>query len=297
MLYLFIIKLLYFLILLSFSSANIDIIGYNEYYLVEKDETLIDISRKHNLAFPEVMSANPQISDPWILENNKKILLPKRHILPKGNQDGLIINIADLRAYYFYNSENDIEVFSYPIGVGRSGWETPLGKSIVIDKKKNPYWTVPKSILEEDPSWPKVVKPGPDNPLGKHAIYLSLPSYLLHGTNKAWGVGMRVSHGCIRMYPEGIKELFSFVKKGTNVEIVNQPIKVGWDNETLYIEVHVMHDYGREPEFVESPKINLLPEAARIIQEKAGIKIGMIVWDRVVKAVREASGMPIAITN
>ena len=193
----------------SYSYEREDIIGKIIYYTIKKNETLIDISRRYNLAFPEVMLYNPDIEDPWMLEEGKTIKLPSRHILPDIERKGIVINKGDLRAYFF--DENIVH--SFPIGIGRANWETPLGKAIVVGKKKNPYWTVPDSILEEEPHWPKVVKPGPDNPLGTRAIYLSIPGYLLHGTNKPWGVGMKVSHGCIRMYPEGVESLYDMVKE------------------------------------------------------------------------------------
>ena len=184
------------------SSELIDLIGYDKYYKTKKDETLIDIARANNLAFPEIMSANQGLDDPWVVEPEKNLLLPQRHLLPSAKREGVIVNKGDLRLYYF-SKEN--KVYSFPIGIGRGDWETPTGKARITGKKKNPYWTVPASILEEEPHWPKVVKPGPENPLGSRAIYLSMPGYLLHGTNKPWGVGMKVSHGCIRLYPEDIE--------------------------------------------------------------------------------------------
>ena len=297
---LYISKLLYFLVFIfSFSIKaknliDVDITGSEKFYYSNKNETLIDISRENNLSFPEVMSSNPKILDPWLIEENKKILLPNKHIIPFAPKKGLIINLADLRAYLFRG--HDDKVFTFPIGIGREGWETPLGNAKVTGKRKNPYWTVPKSILEEDPTLPKVVGPGPDNPLGKHAIYLSMPSYLLHGTNKPWGVGMRVSHGCIRLYPEGIERLFSLVTKGTKVNIVNQPVKAGWKDGILFVEVHVMHEYGREDTDINiPPRTHLLPKASAIIQAVAGNEISRIDWDLVVKAVLEATGRPVPV--
>ncbi len=151
---------------------------------------------------------------------------------------------------------------------------------------------MPESILEEEPHWPKVVKPGPENPLGTRAIYLSLPGYLLHGTNKPWGVGMRVSHGCIRLYPEGIESLFDLIEKNEKVEIIDQKVKAGWQGGVLFLEVHTMHDYGLEDEEERLPNIRLLPEAAKILQKKAGIHIAKIDWAKVNKIVRTASGIP-----
>ncbi len=288
--------LLLILIFFNYSVKANDIIGSEKTYYSKKSETLIDISRDHNLSFPEVMSSNPHIHDPWLIKENEKITLPNEHIIPFAPKEGLIINLADLRAYYIDKKNNQIHTF--PIGIGREGWETPLGLAKVRGKTINPTWTVPKSILEEDPTLPKRIGPGPDNPLGKHAIYLSMPSpgsYLLHGTNKAWGVGMRVSHGCIRLFPEGIKKLFSLVKKGTKVNIVNQPVKAGWKHGVLYIEVHVMHEYGRESNKPLPPKTSLLPDASAIVRAVAGSDVYRVDWGLVIKAVLEAKGQPVAI--
>ena len=263
-------------------------------YIIKENETLIEISRRFNLAFPEVLLSNPSIEDPWLLETDKVINLPTRHILPKGKREGVIINKGDLRAYYF---KNENLVYSFPIGIGRSNWDTPTGNAVVVGKKKNPYWTVPESILEEEPHWPKVVKPGPENPLGSRAIYLSIPGYLLHGTNKPWGVGMRVSHGCIRMYPEGIEELYDLINEGEKVTIIEQNVKSGWQAGVLYLEVHTMHEYGLEEEEEVLPNIRLLPEAAKIIQEKAGTYIAKVDWTKVTKIVRTASGVPEAVLS
>ncbi len=278
---------------ISEDYTDSDIIGNIEYYTSKSEETLIDISRKYNLSFPEVLSSNPHIVDPWLVLHGTDILLPTEHILPRAKREGIVINLADLRAYYFKNGTS--EILTFPIGVGRNGWETPLGEAHVTGKKEKPYWKVPKSILEEDPSWPPVVPPGPDNPLGDHAIYLSMPSYLLHGTNKAWGVGMRVSHGCIRLYPEGIEKLYNLVSLETPVTIVDQPIKAGWRDDKLYVEVHIMHEYGMEEGVKLAPRNTLLPEAAKVIQEVAGIEINKIDWSLVVSAVMQGRGLPVSV--
>ena len=274
-----------------FSNSIDDIVGTSRIYTIKKGQTLIDISRKYNLAFPEVMLSNPDIKDPWVLKEGKIIKLPSRHILPSGKREGIIINKGDLRAYFFKN-EN---VYTFPIGIGRANWDTPIGYAKVTGKRKNPYWTVPKSILEEEPDWPNVVKPGPDNPLGTRAIYFSMPGYLLHGTNKPWGVGMRVSHGCIRFFPEGIEKLYDMINEGDKVKIVDQKVKAGWQGGVLYLEVHTMHTYGLEEDEEIKPNIRLLPEAAKIIQSVAGIYIAKINWKKVTEIVRLANGMPEAV--
>ncbi len=286
------ITLLLYLNINLYSSELKDIVGHIQFYKTKNDETLIDISRSNNLAFPEVMSANQGVDDPWTIKNETHILLPNRHLLPNVNREGIVVNKGDLRLYYF-SKEN--KVYTFPIGIGRGDWETPIGKARVTGKKKYPYWTVPKSILEEEPHWPKVVKPGPKNPLGSRAIYLSMPGYLLHGTNKPWGVGMKVSHGCIRLYPEGIEKLYDLVSTGEVVQIIDQPVKSGWEKNTLFLEVHSMHPYGLENSVLIENNLRLLPEATASLQLTAGHHIAKIDWKRVVDIVRKASGIPEAV--
>lgn len=270
-----------------------DLIGSNEYYITKHEDTLIDIARKYGISFADILSINGDL-DPWIPGKDINLIIPKEHILPFGKREGIIINIGDLRLYLFINNT----VLSYPIGIGRSGWETPLGRAIIIDKKIDPIWIPPESIREEDPDLPKVVAAGPDNPLGSRAIYLSIPAYLLHGTNKPYGVGMKVSHGCIRLYPEHVEELFDLVNKGTKVNIIDQPVKAGWKNGELYIEVHKLPKYVRENSVKSSNNDkNLLPIAYESVQKAAGVNILKVNWNEVKLAVKEATGIPHKISK
>ena len=279
------------------NSKNInlktDIIGLNTFYTTKHEDTLIEIARINGISFADILSVNGDM-DPWIPGKDNKLLIPKQHILPFGKREGIIINIGDLRLYYF--QENNI-IKTFPIGIGRSGWETPLGNAIIIDKKENPIWIPPESVREEDPELPKVVAAGPDNPLGTRAIYLSMPSYLLHGTNKPYGVGMKVSHGCIRLYPEHIEELYNLVKINTKVNIIDQPVKSGWLNDELFIEVHKLPKYVRENSKSTENNQNLLPLAYEITQKAAGLEILKVDWDKVKIAVKEAKGIPVRISK
>ena len=170
--------------------------------------------------------------------------MPTRYVLPDGPREGIVLNLAEMRLFYFppEGSAYAGKVITYPLGIGREGWATPLGNTRITRTKANPTWTPPQSIKDEhaakgDPL-PDVVPAGPDNPLGQHALYLGFPTYLLHGTNKPGGIGLRVSHGCIRLYPEDVAALFSMVNPGTPVRIIDQPYKLGWLGDTLYIEAH-----------------------------------------------------------
>ena len=222
---------------------DIDLVGATSTVHSRYEDTLLDIARKHNLGFTEIVSANPGV-DPWLPGEGTEILLPKQFILPAVERRGIVINLPEMRMFYYpkpTTGEAAI-VITHPISIGRMDWTTPLGQTHIIDKIKNPDWYPPKSIREEhaadDNSLPLKVPSGPDNPLGAFALQLSIPGYLIHGTNKPWGIGMRITHGCIRMLPEDIALFFTQVPVNTPVRIINMPSKMGWSNEGLYLEVH-----------------------------------------------------------
>jgi len=216
-----------------------DLIGRVQYVSARYADTLLDIARKYDLGYEEIIAANPGV-DPWIPGEGTRVTVPTQFILPPGQRKGIIINLAELRLYYYLPEKH--QVITHPLGIGREGWATPTGRMTIIEKKANPYWRVPKSIRKEHAAkgemLPALIPPGPNNPLGHFAMRLSQPQYLLHGTNQPWGVGMRVSHGCIRLYPEDIEALFPLVPTGTPVEIINQPYKAGWGGDNLFIEAH-----------------------------------------------------------
>ena len=166
----------------------------------------------------------------------RKIVLPTAHLLPEAPREGIVINLPEMRLYYFAEAEQQPE--TYPIGIGREGWTTPTGTSRIVRKAEAPSWYPPDSIRAERPELPAVVEPGEDNPLGSHALYLDWPAYLIHGTNRPWGIGRRISSGCIRMYPEDIVSLFERVPVNTPVTVVDQPVKLGWIGGDLYLEAH-----------------------------------------------------------
>jgi L,D-transpeptidase ErfK/SrfK len=216
-----------------------DLVGQSFRYTTHYEETFSDIARIYDIGYRQMVAANPEV-DPWLPGDGSEIVIPQQYILPPGPREGIVINLAELRLYYYPKDKS--VVITYPIGIGREGWSTPTGKTKVIGKKEGPSWTVPESILkeheEEGDPLPDVVPPGPDNPLGSHAIYLAMSGYLLHGTNKPYGVGMRVSHGCIRLYPENISSFFKEVETGIPVRIIDKPYKAGWLNGELFVQVH-----------------------------------------------------------
>lgn len=225
------------------TDSTDSIIGKLDSAVVGREHTLLDIAREYGFGYQDLKLLNPEI-DTWMPKDGEVVQLPSRFILPNVPREGVVLNIPEMRLYYFppHKQGEPVEVYTYPLGVGREGWDTPYKKTRIVGKKKYPDWRPPKSILKEhedagDPL-PKIVKAGPDNPLGDYALRLGLPAYLIHGTNKPWGIGMRVSHGCIRLYPEDIAELFQKVKVGTPVNIINNPYKIGGADGVLYLEAH-----------------------------------------------------------
>jgi L,D-transpeptidase ErfK/SrfK len=207
------------------------------------EDTFVDIARTYNVGFDELVEANPDV-DAWLPGEGTRILLPTRFILPDAPHEGVVVNLAAKRLFYFPEPYADGQrvVVTYPIGVGKEGTVTPVGTTTIISKAKDPVWTVPQSVLAEhaakgDPLPPRV-PPGPDNPLGAHALRLGMPAYLIHGTNKPAGVGMRSSHGCLRLFPENIAFMYEDVPVGTPVRIVNQPWLFAWADGALYFEAH-----------------------------------------------------------
>jgi L,D-transpeptidase ErfK/SrfK len=212
----------------------------------EQDETLLDVAHRFLLGQTEIVRLNPNV-DRWLVKKDVMVRLPNKRILPDTPHDGITLNLPEFRMYYYPRDQEQGSpqlVMSYAHGVGRQDWKTPLGKTSVVRKVKDPSWRPPASIRKEHAAdgdiLPAVVPPGPHNPLGAYALNLAIRGYLIHGTdiNKIFGIGMQVTHGCIRMYPEDIEELYNSVKVGTPVYIVKQPIKVGWLNNILYIEAH-----------------------------------------------------------
>jgi L,D-transpeptidase ErfK/SrfK len=224
-------------------SPDQSVIGEPQVVFTSEEHTFSDLAREYGLGYDEIVEANPDI-DPWLPGEGTPVLLPTQFVLPEAPRSGIVLNIASKRLFYFPAVEEGEPqvVMTYPIGIGRVGWETPLGSSTVIAKARDPQWYVPASVRREheelgDPL-PAVVPPGPDNPLGRHVLKLDIPGYLIHGTNAPAGVGMRVSHGCVRLYPENIELLYDLVAVGETVSIINEPFLVGTKDGDIYFEAH-----------------------------------------------------------
>ena len=220
-----------------------DVVGAVSTITSRYEDTLVDIARRHGVGYQDIVRANPAV-DVWLPGEGTEIILPTRFVLPPGPRHGIVLNLAEYRLYYFPLTApgEAATVMTYPISIGRMDWETPLGVTTVIAKARNPVWYPPQSVREEHAAAGRalatVVPPGPDNPLGRFAMRLALPGYLIHGTNRPVGVGMRVTHGCIRMFPEDIQYLIHRVPIDTPVRIVNEPVKIGWFGDELVMEVH-----------------------------------------------------------
>jgi L,D-transpeptidase ErfK/SrfK len=212
--------------------ASGDIVGKLGVVVTRKEDTLLDIARQHGLGYNEITAANPGV-DPWVPGESTEVVLPTAFVLPPGPREGMVINLAQMRLFYFPPPRpgEPARVITHPIGIGVDIAPTPLGATRIVRKAVDPTWYPPDSIrerrAEEGEILPAVVPPGPDNPLGGYALYLGLPGYLIHGTNRPWGIGMRVSNGCIRLYPEDIEALFAQVPVDTRVRIVREPYLVG----------------------------------------------------------------------
>jgi L,D-transpeptidase ErfK/SrfK len=272
-----------------------DVVGDVQVVVARYEDTLPDFARRYGLGHDEIVAANPGV-DPWLPGDGTRVVLPTQYILPNAPREGVVVNLATLRLFYFPKREEGEPqvVVTHPIGIGREGWRTPLGQMRIIQKTENPTWTPPASIRREraqrGEQLPAVVAAGPDNPLGAYAMRLSRPQYLLHGTNKPFGIGMRVSHGCIQLYPEDIERLFAEVPIGTKVTVVNQPYLVGSRGGEVYLEAHapLAEDKKRW-------KGSLKPMEKAIEAEIAdGPEI--VDWEKAREVALEARGFPMPIS-
>lgn len=261
------------------------VIGYAQTYKVNNHESLIEIARKYDLGYNEIADANPDL-DPFVPGEGISVEIPTSWILPDvTSYEGIVVNLSEMRLYYFFTEGGSRLVTTFPIGIGIEGYDTPTGDFRVIEKIENPSWYVPESIQKERPQLQMVLPPGPDNPLGSHAIRLSSRTILIHGTNKPWGVGRRVSHGCIRLYPEDIPKLFELVPNGSPVTIVRQPVKIGIKDNRVFIEVNSDQEEKR----------NYFNEAVKLLTEKNLLQ--NISTEKLYKALVEKRGIPLDISN
>lgn len=266
------------------------VIGSTRYYQVQKKDTFFDIARYYSLGYNELLDANPGV-DPWVPPAGQAIMLPTEWVLPNAPLNGVIVNIPEMRLYYFHPGRGTNLVSTYPVGLGRDEWRTPNGSFRISGKTRNPTWVLPASIkrehIKEGKPAPDFIAGGdPENPLGKYRFELSMPMYRIHGTNIPWGVGMQVSHGCVRLYPEEIEQLFPLVPVGTAGQFVYQPVKVGAREGRIYIEVHP-DIYDKIPD--------MHAEAMRLLRQQGWAEY--VDTNLVEQAVSERNGLAVDVTR
>jgi L,D-transpeptidase ErfK/SrfK len=277
-----------------------DVVGTVQIVKASKDDTLTDIARRFNVGYEEIVRTNPKI-DPWLPGEGTEIVVPSQFILPDAPRTGVVINIPAMRIFYYppvKKGQRQV-VFTHPIGIGKVGWRTPEGVTKIVRRQKDPTWRVPVSVRKEHhengEELEPVIGPGPDNPLGKYAFYLQWPSYLIHGTNKPAGVGLRSSHGCIRLYPEDIEQFFNMVPLGTQVRVVNQPFLFGWREGQLYMQPYdVLEDDTRD--WTKAQKKLLTQSFAARLQQQLQQQHEQVDWTLVSSLSRSPRGIPVPIT-
>jgi len=274
-------------------TATDTVLGEVQHVVAKHEDTLLDIGRRYGVGYEEIVAANPGV-DAWLPGEGRQILIPSRYILPDAPREGIVVSLAEHRLYYFprpKEGETPV-VVTYPISVGKMDWKTPLGLTRVTDKRVRPTWYPPESVRKEHAAdgrpLPKAVPPGPDNPLGDYAMRLGIPggAYLIHGTNRPAGVGMQVTHGCIRMYPEDIEQFFKMVPVNTSVRIVHQPYKMGWQGEQLFLEAHTPLE-GQEDRDLYS-----LTNITRLLVTATADRTVAIDWAKAEAAFLRPSGIP-----
>lgn len=274
-----------------------DIFGQVERIRTRYEDTLIQLARRYSLGYEELVRVNPGV-DPWLPGEDTEVLIPGQRLLPPGEREGIVVNLPEHRLYYFPKPKKGepATVLTYPVSVGKMDWRTPIGSTKIASKRKNPSWTPPKSVHEErrrlgEPPLPAVVPPGRDNPLGAHAMRLAIPggAYLIHGTNNPDAVGMAVTHGCLRMYPEDIATLFDRVPVGTKVTLVDEPVKMAKIDGEVWLEVHPpIDDQGRSlavPLDVFEARLDALLGTSEVV----------VNWEIALEALRDARGIPVMI--
>ncbi len=289
----------------TLSAADGDLVGAVQKTIVGPDDTLSDIARRFDVGYEEMALANPGV-DPWLPGVGREVVVPTMFVLPVAPREGVVVNIAAMRIFYFppHKRGEAQRVYTHPIGIGKVGWKTPEGTTRITARQKDPVWIPPQSVREEHAgngeTLPERVPAGPNNPLGAYMFRLDWPSYLIHGTNKPYGVGMRSSHGCMRLYPEDIAVFFDLVPVGTKVTVVNQPYLFGWRDHALYLQAYaVLEDDTRDWNAHRRRLLDRLlqsksraPAAREVHADDAAID-----WQRIRSLARNPRAVPVPVST
>lgn len=275
-----------------------DLVGELQSYTVQKGDTFAAIARKFDLGILELQEANPKVDRHKKLVAGTELIIPTYFILPSAPREGIVLNVAELRVYYY--SPDGRTVYTYPVGIGQMGWKTPIGKTTIVLKRENPVWIPPDSIRAEAArkgrSLPAYVPAGPNNPLGKYALNYGWTNYRMHGTNAPDSVGLRSSHGCIRMLPKDIEELFHMVSVGTKVNVIHEPFKVGVKDGELYLEAH--QPFPEEYYHKNEAEDEVLSEVVSVgITDQDYDPDNVINWSAARKLIKDTYGYPVMITD
>ncbi len=283
----------------TIDASGEDVVGELQVTVAGADDTFPDIARRFNVGYEEMVRANPGI-DPWLPGAGREIVVPTHFVLPDAPREGVVINVAAMRLFYYPKRAKGepLVVITHPIGIGKIGWQTPEGVTRIVARVKDPVWVPPRSVRKEHhddgDDLPPTVPAGPDNPLGAYMFRLGWPSYLIHGTNKAYGVGMRSSHGCVRLYPEDIAILYQIVPLGTPVRVVNQPYLLGWHGDTLLVQAYGPLEDDRRA-WQHGPTSLLRKSGRTPLWQRISSHDAEIDWERA-RALAEASrGIPVSV--
>jgi L,D-transpeptidase ErfK/SrfK len=268
-------------------------VGQVDTTTVPDGKNMLDLARDNDDGYVDFMTANPGV-DPWQPGDGKTVTIPHQFILPDAPRKGIVVNLAERRIYYYPPGGKTVE--TYPAGVGVQADATPNGVTKVVLKEDGPVWRPPPSIRAERPELPAAIYPGPDDPLGAYALRLGWTNYLIHGTNKPDSVGRNVSHGCLHIYPEDIETLFKEVPVGTQVRVVTQPVKAGWIDNRLYVEVHPSKEQADEIDYNQPMTPKAPQQLMQVVAAAAGERGDLVDWNAVRQAGLAASGIPTPVT-
>jgi L,D-transpeptidase ErfK/SrfK len=274
-------------------AAPDEVIGRLQIVTARHEDTLLDLAVNNGLGFIEIAAANQGV-DAWLPGAGTRVVMPQARFLPDSPRNGLVINLPAQRVFLF---KNGALIAQYPVGVFRDGFTTPTGTTTIARKAVNPTWYPTPSTRADNPDLPAAVPPGPDNPLGTRALYLGWARYLIHGTNTPYGIGRRVSRGCLRMYNPDVEALYDKAPVGTPVHVVNQPVQVGWWQGELFVQAYPTLEQAENLAWNYKLEPIEVPDIRDKVQAKAGAYADRVDWPTVEKALRERRGIPIQITN